>query len=85
MRTEAILKLEEKAEELLSMAEGMDVRVKLLTEQIELWKCNFPESGKILKWKKELDTRRRGARRLWEAYLQVLTQIKLSYETGSNA
>jgi hypothetical protein len=79
MRTEKILKLEVKAEELLDMAEGMDIRVKLLTEQIELWKGNFPQSEKILKWTNELDTRKRGARRLWDAYLQVLTQIKLSY------
>lgn len=80
MKTEAIKKLEEKAAELLNMAEGMDVRVKLLADQIELWKGNFPESEKILKWTNELDTRKRGARRLWATYLQVLTEIKLNYE-----
>lgn len=73
MKSRAI-ELQEKANQLLQMAQDMDKRVELN----EVWiKCeNLPE-WYIIRRSRDLDTCKRGSKRLWQAYLNVLTQIKL--------
>ena len=71
-----VIKLQEKANQLLELAQEMDRRV----EWAELFERQNKEYGMIElseRWAHRSDTRRRGSRRLWNAYLQVLTQIKL--------
>jgi hypothetical protein len=69
-----VIELQEKANQLLQMAQDMDKRIAL----IEYW----IEQSNDIQWyverkEKDLDCCQRGSRRLWSAYLQVLTQIKL--------
>lgn len=68
-----IIELQEKANQLLQMAQDMDKRVELIKgwiqEDLPQWYLERKE--------KDLDCCQRGSKRLWSAYLQVLTQIKL--------
>lgn len=68
------IELQEKANQLLQMAQDMDKRVDLIRL--------FMDEAPLPTWYQEkqlskLDTCTRGSKRLWNAYLQVLTQIKL--------
>jgi hypothetical protein len=53
----------------------MDERV----ESAERFEQDYKKELPLLseRWDKRADTRKRGSKRLWNAYLQVLTQIKL--------
>jgi hypothetical protein len=70
-----VIELQEKANQLLELAIAMDARV----ESAEDFKNQYKDLLEDLsnRWAQREDTRRRGSRRLWNAYLQVLTQIKL--------
>jgi hypothetical protein len=73
-KTKAI-ELQEKAIEILELAQAMDSRVKTAED----FKNQFAEHFQNLseKWAQREDTRKRASKRLWAAYFQVLTQIKL--------
>lgn len=73
-KTKAI-ELQEKANEILELAQAMDSRVKIAKDFKNQFAEHFPNVSE--KWAAKEDTRRRGSKRLWAAYLQVLTQIKL--------
>lgn len=73
MKSKAI-KLQEKANQLLELAQAMDVRVGTAEWLADINK-DFPELSS--KCSDKADTRKRASKRLWSAYLQVLTQIKL--------
>jgi len=69
-----VIELQEKANQLLQMAQDMDKRIELIKGWIE--------QSNDIQWyverrENELDCCQRGSKRLWSAYLQVLTQIKL--------
>lgn len=70
-----VIELQEKANDLLELAIAMDARV----ESAEYFKIQYKDWLEDLsnRWAQREDTRRRGSKRLWNAYLQVLTQIKL--------
>ena len=70
-----VIELQEKANQLLELAQAMDKRVERAEEFKEFFKNDFPSLSNH--WEQRADTRKRGSRRLWNAYLQVLTQIKL--------
>lgn len=70
-----VIELQEKANQLLELAQEMDRRV-LISELIANdMKGHFDMLYD--KWSHQADTRKRASKRLWNAYLQVLTQIKL--------
>jgi len=69
-----VIELQEKANQLLQMAQDMDKRIELIK--------GWLQEPCLPKWyverrENDLDCCQRGSRRLWSAYLQVLTQIKL--------
>jgi phosphoserine phosphatase len=68
-----VIELQEKANQLLQMAQDMDKRVELIKGWIQ---DDLPQWYKERK-ENELDCCQRGSKRLWSSYLQVLTQIKL--------
>lgn len=70
-----VIELQEKANQLLELAIAMDERV----ESAEWFEQDYKKELPLLseRWDKRADTRKRGSKRLWNAYLQVLTQIKL--------
>ena len=71
-----VIELQEKANQLLELAQAMDRRVERAEDLIDVANNNgFDAMGE--KWTRLEDTRRRASKRLWSAYLQVLTQIKL--------
>jgi hypothetical protein len=74
MKSRAI-ELQEKANQLLELAQAMDARVESAERFEEAYKNEFPLLSE--RWDNRADTRKRGSKRLWNAYLQVLTQIKL--------
>jgi len=76
MKSRAI-ELQEKANNLLELAEQMDSRIKWLKEDAA--SDYFYLTSQAFKDKRNntIDTCERGSKRLWSAYLQVLTQIKL--------
>lgn len=71
-----VIELQEKANQLLELAQAMDKKCLLIEDFIEMYTTYDykPLKDKALN---RLDTCQRGSRRLWNAYLQVLTQIKL--------
>jgi len=69
------IELQEKANQLLQMAQDMDARVESAEATALRFELDFPNVSN--RWKQKADTRKRGSGRLWNAYLQVLTQIKL--------
>lgn len=74
MKSKAV-ELQEKANQLLQMAQDMDKRISL----IEGWMNDIEDLPVwyIRRRSRDLDTCKRGSKRLWQAYLNVLTQIKL--------
>jgi len=78
MKNRAI-ELQEKANQLLELAQAMDARVLSAEHFRNEYKDFLPELSE--RWAHRADTRKRGSRRLWNAYLQVLTQIKLELTT----
>lgn len=70
-----VIELQEKANQLLELAQAMDKRVAYAEGIVKAYKRNYPIMGS--KWADKADTRRRASKRLWSAYLQVLTEIKL--------
>ena len=70
-----VIELQEKANQLLELAQDMDRRV-LMSEIIA--RQNIPNFPTLYdKWMNKADTQKRASKRLWSAYLQVLTEIKL--------
>jgi hypothetical protein len=69
-----VIELQEKANQLLQMAQDMDKRIELIKGWIE---ASSDVQWYVERREKDLDCCQRGSKRLWSAYLQVLTQIKL--------
>ena len=69
-----VIELQEKANQLLELAQAMDKRVGNAEWLADINK-DFTELSKH--WSDKAYTRRRASKRLWSAYLQVLTEIKL--------
>lgn len=69
-----VIKLQEKANQLLQMAQDMDKRIERMESDIRTF---HGYESYCERRKQQLETSKRGSRRLWNAYLQVLTQIKL--------
>jgi uncharacterized protein (UPF0332 family) len=70
MESKAIKKLHEKAGKLLKMATAFDNRVKSMQD----WNEDGRTETKFTD--EEIDTASRCSKRVWNAYLQVLTEIK---------
>jgi len=72
-----VIELQEKANNLRGLALEMDERIQWLKEDTS--SEYFQLTGQAFKDKRNntIDTCERGSKRLWSAYLQVLTQIKL--------
>lgn len=70
-----VIELQEKANQLLELAQAMDKRYEVSKVFADDFKDEFPNLSKRLANK--ADTRKRASKRLWSAYLQVLTEIKL--------
>ena len=70
-----VIELQEKANQLLELAQAMDARLEVAEYFTESYKDEFPNLSKH--WANKADTRKRASKRLWSAYLQVLTEIKL--------
>lgn len=70
-----VIELQEKANQLLELAQAMDKRV----ESAEIFSTSYYGHWQDLsdRWAHREDTRKRASKRLWSAYLQVLTEIKL--------
>ena len=70
-----VIELQEKANQLLELAQAMDARAEVANDFKNQYAFYWQELSD--RWAHREDTRKRGSRRLWNAYLQVLTQIKL--------
>ena len=70
-----VIELQEKANQLLELAQAMDKRVERAESIAETNKEMYPNS--YIRWMRKSDTCRRGSNRLWSAYIQILTEIKL--------
>lgn len=70
-----VIELQEKANQLLQMAQDMDRRVELAEDIANDMKGHFDTLYD--KWMQTAESKKRASKRLWSAYLQVLTQIKL--------
>lgn len=70
-----VIELQEKANQLLELAQAMDRRVLMSEIIANDMKGHFDTLN--LKWTNNADTQKRASKRLWSAYLQVLTEIKL--------
>jgi len=70
-----VIELQEKANQILDMAQAMDMRVESANGFIKQYEGYWQELAD--RWKHRMDIRKRASSRLWSAYLQVLTQIKL--------
>ena len=69
-----VIELQEKANQLLQMAQDMDKRIDRMKSDIRTF---HGYESYCERRKQQLDTCERGSKRLWNAYLQILTQIKL--------
>ena len=69
------IELQEKANEILELAQAMDSRVEIAKDFKNQYAGHWQELAD--RWAQREDTRRRGSKRLWNAYIQVLTQIKM--------
>ena len=69
-----VIELQEKANQLLQMAQDMDKRIERMQSDIKTFQAFewYIESRT-----KKIEICKAGSKRLWNAYLQVLTQIKL--------
>jgi hypothetical protein len=72
-----VIELQEKANNLLELAEQMDERIQWLKEDASSEYFHLTSQEYKDKRNNTIDTCERGSKRLWSAYLQVLTQIKL--------
>ena len=72
-----VIELQEKANQLLELAEQMDSRIEWLKQDTSSEYFHLTSQAYQDKRNNTIDTRRRASKRLWNAYLQVLTQIKL--------
>lgn len=70
-----VIELQEKANQLLELAQAMDKRVEWAEECKKRYISLLPELSE--RWANRADTRKRASKRLWNAYIQILTQIKL--------
>lgn len=70
-----VIELQEKANQLLELAQAMDKRLERAVKLYYDFRNEFPETANM--WANKADTRKRASKRLWSAYLQVLTEIKL--------
>lgn len=70
-----INELQTHANHLLDLANTMDNRVNQLEHDVELYKNYAAIRNKKIH---DLDIANRGSRRLWNAYIQTITQITLS-------
>ena len=70
-----VIELQEKANQLLELAQAMDERVESAKDFKNQYEGHWQDLSD--RWAHREDTRKRGSKRLWNAYLQVLTQIKL--------
>lgn len=70
-----VIELQEKANQLLELAQAMDARVESAEDFKNQYKRHWQDLSD--RWAQREDTRKRGSKRLWNAYLQILTQIKL--------
>lgn len=71
-----VIELQEKANQLLELAQAMDKRVEHAEESAKLAETmEFDELHYQLTRLK--NTRKSASKRIWSAYLQVLTEIKL--------
>ena len=70
-----VIELQEKANQLLELAQDMDRRVLMSEDIANDMKGRFDTLYD--KWTNKADTQKRASKRLWSAYLQVLTEIKL--------
>ena len=70
-----VIELQEKANQLLELAQAMDRRVESANDFKNQYEGHWQDLSD--RWAHREDTRKRGSKRLWNAYLQVLTQIKL--------
>jgi len=71
-----VIELQDKANKILEMAIDMDKRVERYSDnQFRMKQSMFPELSEVYKQKAE--TAKLGSKRLWQAYLNILTQIKL--------
>ena len=66
--------MNERATKLLRMAEQMDKRVKFTESCVEFLICKNEDISYLIH---SLDTKKRARRRLWAAYINELTKIKL--------
>jgi hypothetical protein len=81
MKNRAI-ELQEKANQILQMAQDMDKRIILTKGWLDAaYKSLEPTHWYILKQERDLESQILGSKRLWNAYLQLLTQIKLELTT----
>jgi hypothetical protein len=71
-----VIKLQEKANNLLELAEQMDERIQWLKEDASSEYFHLTSQAFKDKRNNTIDTCERGSKRLWSAYLQVLTQMK---------
>lgn len=69
------IELQEKANEILELAQAMDQRVESAKDFKNQYEGHWQELSD--RWAQRLDTRQRASKRLWAAYIQILTQIKL--------
>lgn len=70
-----VIELQEKANQLLELAQAMDERVESANDYKNQYEGHWQDLSD--RWAHREDTRRRASKRLWSAYLQVLTEIKL--------
>jgi len=70
-----VIELQEKANQLLELAQAMDYRVESAKDFKNQYEGHWQDLSDI--WAHREDTRKRASKRLWSAYLQVLTEIKL--------
>ena len=70
-----VIELQEKANQLLELAQEMDARVESANDYKNRYEGHWQDLSD--RWTHREDTRKRASKRLWSAYLQVLTQIKL--------
>ena len=72
-----VIELQEKANQLLELAQNMDSRIEWLKQDASSEYFHLTSQAYQDKRNNTIDTCERGSKRLWNAYLQILTQIKL--------
>ena len=70
-----VIELQEKANRLLELAQSMDRRVESAKRFKNQYEGNWKELAE--RWEHRQHIRESKSRKLWNAYIQVLTEIKL--------